>query len=389
MPTRELSLILLSTLQCNASCEYCFEHRTADRLTIERLGVLIGKVLDFLQNQSIGSLTIYWQGGEAMLLSPDWYDRAYDLISEAATERGVAIRHCLQSNLLAYTKDWNPVVARMFGNSIGTSFDYPNLHRKLPGRSPAHYDQLWLRKLREAQAAGIRIDVISLPNRATLEIGAEPFYEHLVDELALTDLQINTPFPGGESNPGRQERSTMSQAELLRFHLDLAVIWLERGLGRGVRIAPFDALLDHFSHRHSVLPCFWGDNCVDRLIAVDARGHVAQCDCWVTSYPEYRFGNIFSSATLAELLRGSEARRKFIERPMVLAQRKCIDCDYLSLCHGGCPIRTHAHHGTLFETDPYCELYQELFRLFEQAAVRQARQVVRRQSGSTDEAITA
>lgn len=38
MPTRELSLILLSTLQCNASCEYCFEHRTADRLTIERLG---------------------------------------------------------------------------------------------------------------------------------------------------------------------------------------------------------------------------------------------------------------------------------------------------------------------------------------------------------------
>lgn len=389
MPTREISLILLSTLQCNAACEYCFEHRAPDRLTIDRLEVLIGKVLDYLQSQSIGSLTIYWQGGEAMLVSPDWYDHAYDLISEAAAKRGVAIRHCLQSNLLAYTKEWNPLIARMFGNSIGTSVDYPNLHRKLPGRSPAHYDKMWLRKLREAQASGIRIEVISLPNRATLEIGAESFYEHLVDELDLADLQINTPFPGGERNSTKQQLSTTSQEKLLRFHLDLAAVWLERGFGRGVRIAPFDALLDCFSHRYSVLPCFWGDNCVDRLIAVDARGHVAQCDCWVTSYPAYRFGNIFSSATLAELLRASEARRQFIERPIVLAQRKCIDCDYLSLCHGGCPIRTHAQHGTLFETDPYCELYQELFRLFEQEAVRQARQLVRTHSASTDEATAA
>ena len=28
------SLILLSTLQCNADCEYCFENKTDDRLTL-------------------------------------------------------------------------------------------------------------------------------------------------------------------------------------------------------------------------------------------------------------------------------------------------------------------------------------------------------------------
>jgi sulfatase maturation enzyme AslB (radical SAM superfamily) len=41
------SLILLSTLQCNADCEYCFENKTDDRLTLDRLGEMIRKVLDY------------------------------------------------------------------------------------------------------------------------------------------------------------------------------------------------------------------------------------------------------------------------------------------------------------------------------------------------------
>ena len=35
------SLILLSTLQCNADCEYCFENKTTDRLTLDRLGEMV------------------------------------------------------------------------------------------------------------------------------------------------------------------------------------------------------------------------------------------------------------------------------------------------------------------------------------------------------------
>ncbi len=376
MTAGHLALILLSTLKCNAACEYCFEHKTDDRLSLDRLRIMIDKVLDYMEAKTIGALTIYWQGGEAMLLPPNWYERAYDSIAEAAAGRTIQVRHCLQSNLLAYSKKWNPIIARMFDNCIGTSLDYPNLYRKLPGKSPEHYDALWLRKVREAQAAGIKIEVISLPNQATLDIGAERFYSYFVDELQLTDFQINTPFPGGALTSAKQELWAADSERLLRFHLDLAAIWLERGYAHGVKIGPFDALLDYFSHRHAVLPCIWGDNCVDRLIAIDARGYMAQCDCWVTSYPDYRFGNIFSDQSLAELLQTSTARRQFTERPIRLVQRDCIDCDYLSLCHGGCPIRTYSFHGTLFEIDPYCGLYKGLFKQLEESAVKLAREAV-------------
>ena len=262
----------------------------------------------------------------------------------------------------------------MFGNSVGTSLDYPNLHRKLLGQTPDSYNDIWARRVREARAAGIEVQVIAVPNKATLEIGAERFYRHFVDELGITDFQVNTPFPGGEAAAAKKELPVAEVEALSRFYSELADVWLERGYRNGVRVGPLDALLQHFSHQPTTLPCIWGDNCANTLVSIDARGYVAQCDCWVTSYPDYHFGNIFECDSFGELLRNSPARRKFNERPIQLIQRDCLSCDYLSLCHGGCPVRTFTVHGTLFEKDPYCGLYKTMFGRMERAARELARE---------------
>lgn len=369
-----ISLILLSTLQCNADCEYCFEDKTGDRLTLDRLGEMIRKVLDYMVEKSLGSLEIYWQGGEAMLLPPSWYEQANDLIRREAEARGKSVVHSLQSNMLAYSSRWNKVIADMFGNSVGTSLDYPNLHRKLLGHEPDTYNQIWARRVSEARAAGIEIQVIAVPNRATLELGAERFYSHFVDELGITDFQVNTPFPGGTGGTAKKVLPVDEVAALGRFYTELADVWLARGHDCGVRVGPLDALLQHFGHQPATLPCIWSDNCANSLISIDARGYVAQCDCWVTSYPDYHYGNIFECDSLADLLQTSPVRKQFNERPIQLIQRECLSCDYLSLCHGGCPVRTYTVHGSLFEKDPYCALYQQMFGHMEQAARKLARQ---------------
>lgn len=371
-----LSLILLSTLQCNADCEYCFENKTTDRLTLDRLGELIRKVLDYMVEKSLTALTIYWQGGEAMLLPPSWYEQVNELIQREAEARGKQVFHSLQSNMLAYSSRWNKVIAEMFGNSVGTSLDYPNLHRKLLGQGPESYNEIWGRRVREARAAGIEVQVIAVPNQATLEVGAEQFYAHFVDTLGITEFQVNTPFPGGEMTAAKRELPVAEVEKLSRFYTELAEVWLERGYRHGVRVGPFDALLQHFSHEPATLPCIWGDNCANALISIDARGWVAQCDCWVTSYPDYHYGNIFECDSLGELLKTSPARGKFNERPIQLIQRDCLSCDYLALCHGGCPVRTYTVHGTLFEKDPYCELYKAVFGRMEWVALELAREAV-------------
>jgi sulfatase maturation enzyme AslB (radical SAM superfamily) len=62
------------------------------------------------------------------------------------------------------------------------------------------------------------------------------------------------------------------------------------------------------------------------------------------------------------MLKTSRARRDFVERPKHLVEdQDCLSCRYLSICHGGCPVRTYSALGTMMAKDPYCEVYKAVF----------------------------
>jgi radical SAM protein with 4Fe4S-binding SPASM domain len=254
--------------------------------------------------------------------------------------------------------------------------DFPNLYRRVQG-STEKYSALWGKNVRDAREAGIEVGVIALPNADTIEAGAEALYTHFVDELGIGDFQVNLPFPGG-TDEGSDSAFAMSPEVLGEFMVDLAGCWIEHGLERGVRIGPFDALLEHFTHGEATLPCIWQDNCAHHLVSIDAKGNVSQCDCWVTSYPEYSFGNIFKEDSFSDLLAKSLARQDFVKRTGHLMQHSdCLECNYLALCHGGCPVRTYSIRKTLFEKDPYCHTYLRMFSAMEDHAANLAGQRIR------------
>ncbi|MBO0720244.1 MAG: radical SAM protein [Blastocatellia bacterium] len=368
----QLSLILLPTNKCNVACEYCFEDKTDDFMSHEKLAVVIDKLLDHMERKAISLMTIYWQGGEIMLLPPEWFERAQDLITEAAGARGKQVEHSLQSNMIGYNRKWNKIIAEMFAGSVGTSMDYPNLYRRARNRPPDHYTEIWTRNVREAREGGIQVGVISIPNKGTLEAGAERFYSYFVDELGIKDFQVNTSFSGGEPNDAKKE-SILDLEGLSRFFVELARVWVERGYEKGIKLGPLDQLMSHFRGEGASLPCIWRQNCTDEFVSIDARGYVAQCDCWVTSYPEYWFGNIFEDISFTELLQKSRARQRFQARPEVLMQHEsCAGCDYLSICHGGCPVRTYSITGDFYLKDPYCPVYKAIFSTMEELAARMA-----------------
>ena len=366
------SLILLPTNKCNAACEYCFEDKTNDFMSLDKLSIVIEKLLDHMELKAIPSMTIYWQGGEIMLMPPHWFEQAHELIEKAAQARGKRIKHSLQSNMLVYNRQWNRIIAEMFDNSVGTSMDFPNLYRKLNGRSPLEYTAVWTRNVMAAREAGIHIGVIAIPNKETVRLGAEKFYSYFVDELNITDFQVNTSFSGGEINEAKKE-SILDMDGLSRFFVDLVEVWVRRGYDRGVKLGPLDELMKHFIGEGGCLPCIWRQNCADEFVSIDARGYVAQCDCWVTSYPDYWFGNIFEANSFTELLQQSQARKRFEARPEALMQHEsCVGCDYLSICHGGCPVRTYSITGDFFVKDPYCQVYKSLFSCLEEKAAQVA-----------------
>ena len=372
MMGNHFSIILLPTNKCNVNCEYCFEDKTDDRMTLDQLSIVMTKVFDYMDEAQIRGLTIHWQGGEIMTMPLEWFERANDLISNAASTRGKVVEHGLQSNMIGYNPRWNSIIERMFGNSVGTSMDFPNLHRKLFNGSANDYTRIWTTNVQAALTAGINIGVIAVPNQATLEVGAERVYSYFVDEVGIRSFQINTPFPGGEGNDTKKSLGLDVQ-ELGEFFAELTDVWLMRGYGQGVSVGPIDELVKTFTDGSGSLPCIWQSNCADEFISIDARGYVAQCDCWVTSYPDYFFGNIFECDSLKSMLSDSPARRKFVERPAIVIPRDCIDCDYLSICHGGCPVRTYTFSKSMFEKDPYCEVYLAIFKKADEVAARLSR----------------
>lgn len=366
MSGRVFSVILLPTAECNVACDYCFENKEPHRLSMLLLPMLTRQLLDHLEHEGIEECEIYWQGGEAMIMGPVWFVQAGQLMDAAAAARGRRFTHYLQTNLISYSPAWNEVVRTMFAGSLGTSMDFPNTHRKLFSGSSEAYTRVWTQRLHEARAAGIEVGVIAVLHQGSLDAGPEAFYRYFTDELGIENFQVNTPFPGG---PANTEGIQLDQPELAQFLAGLFDVWMERGYESGVKLGPFDALIDHFTGAPARLPCIWKENCSNQFISVDAKGTVAQCDCWVTSYPESFFGNIFREPDLTRMLRESPARREFVERPKHLVEHEdCISCRWLSICHGGCPVRTYSALGTMLAKDPYCEVYKAVFARAEKHA---------------------
>ena len=55
-----------------------------------------------------------------------------------------------------------------------------------------------------------------------------------------------------------------------------------------------------------------------------------------------------------------------------MRHESCVGCDYLSICHGGCPVRTYTIIGEFFVKDPYCQVYKALFSTMEELAAKLA-----------------
>lgn len=361
MSGRVFSVILLPTSACNVACDYCFEQKESRRLSSALLPLLTKRLLDHMESEGFSHCEIYWQGGEAMLMGPAWFAAAGETMDRAAASRGLRFSHALQTNLIAYSPAWNDVLHGMFNGSLGTSMDFPNEHRKLFRSGAAAYTALWTQRLHEARSAGIEVGVIAVLHQASLNAGPEAFYRYFTEELGLRSFQVNTPFPGGPANaelggiaPGHEE--------LAQFLAGLFDLWMDHGYHSGVSLGPFDALMDHFTGRPARLPCIWKENCSNQFISVNPNGGVAQCDCWVTSYPESSFGNLFREPDLTRMLRSSPARREFVERPGYLMKHEdCLSCRYLSICHGGCPVRTYSALGSMLAKDPFCDVYKAVF----------------------------
>ena len=367
MPIDCFSVLISPTFRCNADCEYCFENKTSDVMELDSFERILGKLATYFRQQDVAELKLHWQGGEIFTMDPEWLLRAHDICREIAQDTGMRIIHVLQSNLIGYGSHWRRVVSEMFNDTLGSSLDFPNLYRKVAGGSPETYNETWFRRYQAAREAGIQVGVIAVLNRASLSVGAQEFYSYYVDELGINCFQMNTPYPGGLPTPVKRG-FPLDNDLLSAFYSDLFDIWMRKGRREGVSISPFDQLIDYFRTGVNCLSCIWAENSANTFLGISPQGNVGQCECWVASYPDFVFGNILTCRDMADIM-NSPVRKQFLERPVRLMEEEdCAECEFLAVCHGGCPVRAYTTNGSLFTKDGYCQAGKTLFRLARNAA---------------------
>lgn len=358
----ELNLIMVPTTKCNLSCSHCFEKRSDNVMSTEELKVVINKIYDYSLLKNIGKINFYWQGGEVFTLDPSWFEEMHEEVMRIFAKGSIRIRHRLQSNLISYTSKWKPVIENIFENSIGSSLDYPSLHRGFSTVKGDVFNLIWLKFCNRARADGIDVSVISVLNNSSLKIPPKDFLEFYGTRMGISNMQLNFPFDLN-SHYNTDDSVFIEPSALGKFLVELFDAWIDDSSQwyRQLHINPFRELLDVFSFapRPSQCNCIWSGNCAATFFSIGPDSSVGLCDCWVTSLPEFSFGNM-QSQTLDEISRSS-VRTEFINRINSILDSECADCPFFSICFGGCIIRTYGRFGTIKTKDPYCEAYKALF----------------------------
>lgn len=151
---------------------------------------------------------------------------------------------------------------------------------------------------------------------------------------------------------GRPLEFTPTPEQYGRFLCEMFDLWWPDI--RRVRIRFFDNLAEALAGQKPGA-CTMHESC-DSYVVVEYNGDVYPCDFFVEH--EWKLGNINQDSWI-DIARRQERYQFAAKKGITPAE--CAECDYRSLCHGGCPHLRRGRHGRFEDLDYYCASYKMLF----------------------------
>lgn len=328
---------------CNLACTYCFYLSRYDggKITGMDEATLETYVREYIAAQPGPEVTFAWQGGEPTLMGLAFFRRAVEL-QTYYLPAGWICANAFQTNGMLLDDEWCAfLAAEKF--LIGLSLDGP----------PKIHDRR-------------RVDRGGKATAARVLAAAELLCRHKVEFNILCSVgshnagnalqvyrflrKVGTPFiqfiplverrrsekPHDFAGPHPDEPGpavdpvSVSPEDWGRFLRTVFDEWIQSDVGK-IYIRDFDNWLGIWTGLPSSL-CIHAETCGDAL-ALELDGSVYSCDHYV--YPAYCLGRL-GEQSLAEMV-ASPQQRKFGTDKRDTLPAKCRSCQWLKLCHGGCP----------------------------------------------------
>jgi uncharacterized protein len=349
----EMSVTVLTTLQCNLACDYCFQgdHGDANRLiekmtldTAARVGHWIECELDRVHPER---LTLMLFGGEPLLNLPVVYDLA-EKVSQAARSRDIGISIALITNGLLLTPE---VVDRL------KPFGLRSVKVTLDGDREAH-DRM--RPLRGGQGTFDRIveNLRRIAGRCPISIGGNFEASSVSSYPALLDFLKQQQFAGSIDRVSFKPVIRTKPVTYVRA-ADFGPqasgpgpqgCLSSAGSGDGSVCDVCDELVDEMSFLR-------GETKRHGFVTPDGL-HMGPCEVHRKhSYTIGTDGSMYACPGFTgeqALSIGHIDDRRDPERERARDQferlgpwQQCGDCAFIPVCAGGCPLASHTQLGDM------------------------------------------
>jgi uncharacterized protein len=313
---------------CNMNCGYCY-YLGADsrgenvRMSDELLEAFIRRYIE----ESPGPVVSFtWHGGEPALAGLDFFRLAVELQKHYLPE-GWTCWNNLQTNGTLLDDEWAAFLAENrfdVGLSVDGTPELHDLYRKDRGGGGTYERAVAAVKLLQNQ--GIQADLLCTVTAVTAESPLAVY--RALRQLGTGWIQfipIVRKTPGGELCP-----ESVGGERYGRFLCEIFDEWLLNDIGK-TEVQLFAETAMVRAGRAAAL-CWMAPVC-GRVLIVERDGGVYACDHYVK--PEYRLGDIAESG-LASLV-DSPGQLRFGAGKRDALPGQCRECQWLSLCNGGCP----------------------------------------------------
>lgn len=337
---------------CNLNCKYCYYSSIVGRHNDKKLSLeTVDKLISEYMKKTNGTASFIWQGGEPLLAGLDFFNEVVYLQSKYAQPNTI-ISNSIQTNGTLINREWANFFKK-YNFVVGISVDGPgHLHdikrKTYNGEGSFELVMSGVQQLRDSR---VDFNVLTVLHQGNIDKSEElmAFYK---DEM-FTSIQFVPCMDFKSQDPKKPANYMITPKQYGDFLCNVFDIWYKDG-SPCISIRLFENLLQAFLNRDPEC-CLNRKTCPVTLI-VEATGDAYPCDYFINE--EYKLGNI-NENSLDEIVNNTKYEI-FLNYKKNLPN-KCIKCNYLNLCNGGCPRNRNTDTPDYIGIDYFCESYLQLF----------------------------
>lgn len=342
------NILVLPTLNCQASCSYCFGPHKHSPVMSEEAVQETAKWIDELTKQAqfytpAQKVNIIFHGGEPLLAGYGFYENALRTFTENI---GKQVRFSMLSNLWALDKRLIEIF-KQYEVTVAASVDGPqDINDRQRGAGYFKRTMAGLQKLRDMD-----IPVFAICTFTPLSAPkADEIFDFFLEQKL--DFQFKTVVEPFEIN-GRC-------VDILSYeeHLKLIDRLLQRFLQHAgqIRVKSLERLIRSIVTRENAM--YIAGNCLGKQLAVDPQGDIYHCQRFV-GMKKYQWSSVAQYPSMEQLV-STPGYCAYSQR-MDRVREECSGCSYFDICAGGCAYNAftnQARKGTESFRDPACSAYK-------------------------------